>query len=276
MEDADLGTVLDELVAREPLFHRTERGTSRAAFEAMTADDFWEVGASGARYDREFVWTVLQRRNAAGVPHVWETSEFPCPPPGGNTFPPAHPPPPPRRRTRRLGDQRLRLPAPGRQHLPADLPAAPGRPPDPALDHLAADAPGLARPLPPGHGGVRRGAPGWLGPGRTMPRPAHRSAAPGRSAHDSGDGAGQAPGGLRRLREEQARLGELQLQDDRPAVRVLDEVDTGVEEGRDAGHEVGHRLQHGPGDLALGIGRGHRPQIAATVAVLADAFAGQQ
>src|SRR3954469_16634722 len=106
VEDADLGAVLDELVAREPLFHRTERGTSRAAFEAMTADDFWELGASGARYDREVVWTVPQRRCAA----------------------------------------------------------------------------------------------------------------PGGSAHDGGDGAGQAPGGLRRLREEQARLGELQLQDDRPGV----------------------------------------------------------
>lgn len=86
MEDADLGAVLDELVAREPLFHRTERGTSRAAFEAMTADDFWEVGASGARYDREFVWTVLQGRYAAGVPDVWETSDFACRPLGGDTF----------------------------------------------------------------------------------------------------------------------------------------------------------------------------------------------
>lgn len=43
----DVAAVLSELVDREPLFHRTELGTSREVFEAMTAPDFWEVGASG-------------------------------------------------------------------------------------------------------------------------------------------------------------------------------------------------------------------------------------
>ena len=76
MTDDDDAVVLAQLVDREPLFHRTELGTSREAFEAMTAPDFWEVGASGAVYDREFVWATLETRYAAGEPDEWETSEF--------------------------------------------------------------------------------------------------------------------------------------------------------------------------------------------------------
>jgi hypothetical protein len=74
-ENAD---VLHELMAREPLFHRTELGTSRASFEAMTAEDFWEVGASGARYEREFVWSVLEQRYAEEATDEWETRDVAC------------------------------------------------------------------------------------------------------------------------------------------------------------------------------------------------------
>ena len=76
MSDDALEAVLAALVDREPLFHRTELGTSRADFEAMTAPDFWEVGASGAVYDREYVWSVLSPRYKAGLPDEWETSQF--------------------------------------------------------------------------------------------------------------------------------------------------------------------------------------------------------
>jgi len=74
--ESDDAAVLAALVAREPLFHRTELGTSRADFEAMTAADFWEVGASGTVYDREFIWSVLEERYAADEPDPWETSGF--------------------------------------------------------------------------------------------------------------------------------------------------------------------------------------------------------
>jgi hypothetical protein len=84
-EDA-LAAVLAELVAREPLFHRTELGTSRAHFEAMTAPDFWEVGASGSVYDREYVWATLERRYEAGEPDEWETSDFALRPLGAEVF----------------------------------------------------------------------------------------------------------------------------------------------------------------------------------------------
>lgn len=57
-----------ELTELEPLFHRPERhGTSSADFEALTAEEFWEVGASARRYSREFVIDTLVRRYAA--PH---------------------------------------------------------------------------------------------------------------------------------------------------------------------------------------------------------------
>jgi hypothetical protein len=73
--DDDLADVLAQLAAREPLFHRTELGTDRATFEAMTAEDFWEVGASGAVYDREVVWAALEQRYAAGQPDEWEIDD---------------------------------------------------------------------------------------------------------------------------------------------------------------------------------------------------------
>jgi hypothetical protein len=73
-----IAEVLAELSAREPIFHRPEWGTTRADFEAQTVDDYWEIGASGQRYDREFIWSVLERRYAEGAPDVWETDEFEC------------------------------------------------------------------------------------------------------------------------------------------------------------------------------------------------------
>lgn len=34
------------------------------------------MGASGAVYDREYVWTVLSQRYEAGLPDQWETRDF--------------------------------------------------------------------------------------------------------------------------------------------------------------------------------------------------------
>ena len=76
--DAQLGRVLAELSAREPLFHRSEFGTTRADFERMTDADFWEIGASGRRYSRAFVLDELEKRHASPHEDIWETSEFQC------------------------------------------------------------------------------------------------------------------------------------------------------------------------------------------------------
>lgn len=71
-------SVLDELRRREPVFHRRELGTTRADFDAQTAPDFWEIGASGRRYNREFVWATLEKRYAAEADDDWATDDFHC------------------------------------------------------------------------------------------------------------------------------------------------------------------------------------------------------
>jgi hypothetical protein len=76
--DAELPDVLLELSRREPIFHRPEFGTTRADFERMTAEDFWEVGASGRRYSRQLVLDELEKRFTAPHDDVWETSDFQC------------------------------------------------------------------------------------------------------------------------------------------------------------------------------------------------------
>jgi hypothetical protein len=50
-----LRPILEELQAREPIFHRPELGTTPSDFTAQMAEDFWEIGASGRRYSRAFV-----------------------------------------------------------------------------------------------------------------------------------------------------------------------------------------------------------------------------
>lgn len=67
-----------ELVAREPIFHRSEFGTTRQAFAAMTTEDFWEVGASGRRYSREFVLDTVEKRYATPHEDHWMTEDFYC------------------------------------------------------------------------------------------------------------------------------------------------------------------------------------------------------
>ena len=72
--------VLEELRRREPIFHRPELGTTRGDFEQMTEPEFWEIGASGRRYSRQYVLEVLEERFRAGIAwdDVWETSDFRC------------------------------------------------------------------------------------------------------------------------------------------------------------------------------------------------------
>jgi len=76
--DEQASDVLSELIRREPIFHRPEWGTARADFERMTTPDFWEIGASGRRYDRAYILDELERRYAAPGDEEWEASEFEC------------------------------------------------------------------------------------------------------------------------------------------------------------------------------------------------------
>ena len=68
-------TVLEELRRREPIFHRPELGSD---FAAMTDLEFWEVGASGRRYSREFILETLEERLRRGETGIWEAQDFHC------------------------------------------------------------------------------------------------------------------------------------------------------------------------------------------------------
>jgi hypothetical protein len=70
--------VLEELRQREPIFHQPKFGSTRADFEKITDPSFWEVGASGKRYSREFVLHTLETRPKDAGEASWVTREFHC------------------------------------------------------------------------------------------------------------------------------------------------------------------------------------------------------
>ncbi|MBQ7806857.1 hypothetical protein [Rhodococcus sp. (in: high G+C Gram-positive bacteria)] len=62
----ELRPILDELMEFEPLFHRTRVAMSRDEFDAVVDPEFREIGASGARYTRDYVQSVVERRRLRG------------------------------------------------------------------------------------------------------------------------------------------------------------------------------------------------------------------
>lgn len=76
--DPRLAPVVKELIAREPIFHRPELETSREHFENMTDPEFWEVGASGRQYSREYVLASLETRYSVAHEDNWKTQDFHC------------------------------------------------------------------------------------------------------------------------------------------------------------------------------------------------------
>ena len=78
--------VLEELKAREPIFHRPELGTRPEDFAGQMADDFWEIGASGRRYSRAFVLKTLKERWSHPHDDPWKTSAFHCRELGDGTY----------------------------------------------------------------------------------------------------------------------------------------------------------------------------------------------
>jgi len=73
--------VLQILKKREPIFHHPELGVDRSDFENMTEINFYEVGASGRCYNREFVIDTLVKRyqdtNYASQDY-WEIEDCQC------------------------------------------------------------------------------------------------------------------------------------------------------------------------------------------------------
>ena len=70
--------IRDELMQREPLFHRAGFGTTGKDFEKMTAPEFWEVGASGRRFSRQFVLSTLEKKYENSTEDVWQVGDFHC------------------------------------------------------------------------------------------------------------------------------------------------------------------------------------------------------
>ena len=85
--EPELLPVLEELRRREPIFHNKAFGTSLADFERATAPDFWEIGASGRRYTREFIFDLLQRDAMVDAEQAgWRSSDFDVRRLGPDTF----------------------------------------------------------------------------------------------------------------------------------------------------------------------------------------------
>ncbi|GAC69312.1 nuclear transport factor 2 family protein [Gordonia soli] len=72
----ELAGVLAELVELEPVFHRFDGPVDLETFDDLVAGGFWETGASGRRYSREFVWETVERRQAEGGDEIWSADEF--------------------------------------------------------------------------------------------------------------------------------------------------------------------------------------------------------
>lgn len=66
----------EQLRALEPVFHHAEIGAGRDVFEAMTSVDYWEVGASGGVYARDFVIDTLVERYSREHRDVWVIDDF--------------------------------------------------------------------------------------------------------------------------------------------------------------------------------------------------------
>jgi hypothetical protein len=74
--EPDLLPILEELRRREPIFHTPEFGTARADLEHMMAPDYWEVGASGRRYSRDFILEWLSETPPVDAASAgWQSSD---------------------------------------------------------------------------------------------------------------------------------------------------------------------------------------------------------
>jgi hypothetical protein len=75
--DPSLTSLLDELRAREPIFHRPAFAATIEDFDRLMAADYWEVGASGRRYSRVFILQMLADNPPVDAETVgWRASGF--------------------------------------------------------------------------------------------------------------------------------------------------------------------------------------------------------
>jgi hypothetical protein len=73
-----LRDVLEELKPREPIFHTPRFGSTRRDYERLMDAGYWEVGASGRRYTRQFILDLLETRPPDPTELEWRTRDFQC------------------------------------------------------------------------------------------------------------------------------------------------------------------------------------------------------
>jgi hypothetical protein len=72
-----LEEVFQQLRQHEPIFHTDAFGRTRAQWEHSTAPDYWEVGASGRRYTRDFILDQLEKSPPVHVATAgWSCTDF--------------------------------------------------------------------------------------------------------------------------------------------------------------------------------------------------------
>lgn len=71
----DESEILEQLRRLEPLFHAACAEADAARFEALVAPEFWEIGASGRVYTREFALAVLRERRVQPYAH-WLAEDY--------------------------------------------------------------------------------------------------------------------------------------------------------------------------------------------------------
>ena len=71
-------SILKTLSDREPIFHRPEYAGTLEEFDRMMIPEYWEVGASGKIYSREYILSVLKERLENPQEDIWETEDFKC------------------------------------------------------------------------------------------------------------------------------------------------------------------------------------------------------
>lgn len=86
-----MNDVQASIAEHEPLYHRREWVNSEADFDREVHLDFWEVGASGRVYGRDFVKQVVLERLGSGEPDMseaqgWTTSEHAVRQLGADTY----------------------------------------------------------------------------------------------------------------------------------------------------------------------------------------------
>src|SRR5580693_2173396 len=74
----DLLDIQRELQQREPIFHQPKFAATRQQFDLMMDESFWEVGASGQRYSRQFVLDIVGSLGHDTDDDQWRCEGFNC------------------------------------------------------------------------------------------------------------------------------------------------------------------------------------------------------